>query len=365
MKRARRFPQPLVRWTSLCVSFALVLTSLAMFPLPLVSGKDSSTQGQDNQGPKNDKARKVKAEAPQKGAPSATLPNIDEVKRKHDPQPEAPAPVPSTMRSRRKPLASRGGKRVGDPGTTGGRIGYRTGSSSDRVTSANLSLSTNHAQDARATSGENDAGYSAKVAKKNPLRASAQTSATSAVNSRSLSTRAEFNHARKPMLTRGLLTRTMSPPPLGDDQFIQNFFYWAFLRYPNSTELAYWDDILRTAYPQGQSAMLSAMRELGMTVFESAEYAARNRSNHDYVYDLYKTFLMREPDSGGWAAWENYVPQIGRENVRHGFEYSVEFSNLVATLTPNGSASGNAASLVTARVDPNNQTRQSTAGARL
>jgi hypothetical protein len=36
------------------------------------------------------------------------------------------------------------------------------------------------------------------------------------------------------------------------------------------------------------------------TLFESAEYAARNRSNHDYVYDLYKTYLMRDPDQGGW-----------------------------------------------------------------
>lgn len=32
---------------------------------------------------------------------------------------------------------------------------------------------------------------------------------------------------------------------------------------------------------------------LGKTLFESAEYAARNRDNHCYVYDLYKTFLMR------------------------------------------------------------------------
>jgi YD repeat-containing protein len=199
------------------------------------------------------------------------------------------------MRSKRKPLKSRGGKRVGDPGTTGGAIGA-----------------------ARAVE------------------------RMSAVQPRS-------HHAR-------IRARTAAPPVIGDDQFIQNFFYWAFLRYPNSTELAYWNDILRTAYGQGQSAMLAAMRELGMTVFESAEYAARNRSNHDYVYDLYKTFLMREPDSGGWAYWESVVPQIGRENVRHGFEYSVEFSNLVASVTPNGAASGNAASLLTARVDPNNQT---------
>ena len=40
---------------------------------------------------------------------------------------------------------------------------------------------------------------------------------------------------------------------------------------------------------------------LGKTLFESAEYAARNRDDHWYVYDLYKTFLMRDPDAAGWV----------------------------------------------------------------
>src|SRR5260370_15240 len=269
-----------------------------MVPALRASGRltPPSAQAQDNQGPKNDKARKIKAEPPQKGAPGANLPNLDDVRRRRDPDPEAPAALPSTMRSKRKPLESRKGKRVGDPGTTGDRVGstlYRTGSGGDRILFA------------------------------------------------------RSHHAR-------IKASSTAPPPLADDQFIQSFFYWAFLRYPNSTEQAYWNDILRTAYPQGQSAMLIAMRELGMTVFESAEYAARNRSNHDYVYDLYKTFLMRDPDSGGWAYWESVVPTIGRENVRHGFEYSVEFANLVATVTPNGSPSPSASSLLSPPSDPNN-----------
>ena len=66
--------------------------------------------------------------------------------------------------------------------------------------------------------------------------------------------------------------------------------------------------------------MLLAMREFGMTVFESSEYAARNRSDHWYVYDLYKTYLMRDPDGPGWAWWEGQVPSMGREQLRHAFE---------------------------------------------
>ena len=64
---------------------------------------------------------------------------------------------------------------------------------------------------------------------------------------------------------------------------------------------------------------------------------------------------MREPDSGGWATWENLVGSHGREYVRRGFEESGEFASLLASLTPSGSTSSTASSLVSARVDPRNQ----------
>lgn len=91
--------------------------------------------------------------------------------------------------------------------------------------------------------------------------------------------------------------------------------------------------------------MLLAMREFGMTVFESSEYAARNRSDHWYVYDLYKTYLMRDPDPSGWAWWESRVPEMGREQLRQAFDESIEFGQIVATLTAGRPPSGAARSL--------------------
>ncbi|HXM51494.1 MAG TPA: DUF4214 domain-containing protein [Pyrinomonadaceae bacterium] len=101
--------------------------------------------------------------------------------------------------------------------------------------------------------------------------------------------------------------------------------------------------------------MLLAEREMGRTVFESAEYAARGRSDHLYVCDLYKAYLMREPDSSGWAYWDARVPLYGRDQVRRGFDESTEFANLVSTLNISGTASSAVSSLATARVDPFNQ----------
>src|SRR5947209_6531095 len=93
-----------------------------------------------------------------------------------------------------------------------------------------------------------------------------------------------------------------------------------------------------------------------MTVFESSEYAARNRSDHWYVYDLYKSYLMRDPDASGWAFWESQLPTMGREQLRHAFDESIEFGNIVSTLTASGAPSSAVSSLATARVDPFNQT---------
>jgi RHS repeat-associated protein len=79
---------------------------------------------------------------------------------------------------------------------------------------------------------------------------------------------------------------------------------------------------------------------MGRQIFKSNEYLNRNRADRDYVYDLYQAYLQRGPDQAGWDHWTNAVATDGRDNVRMGFEYSLEFSNLVATFCPRGSGAG-------------------------
>jgi len=141
----------------------------------------------------------------------------------------------------------------------------------------------------------------------------------------------------------------------GSEPYLANFNQFALGRAPYQNESTYWNDILRAAYPNGQASMILAVRELGKTLFESSVYAARNRDNHWYVYDLYKTYLMREPDAPGWAYWESAVPGAGRENVRRAFDECGEFASIIATLRPTGSPSSTVSSLASARVDPFNQ----------
>lgn len=71
--------------------------------------------------------------------------------------------------------------------------------------------------------------------------------------------------------------------------------------------------------------MLTALQSIGATVFTSSEYSARGRSDTDFVYDLYKAYLFRDPDSGGWTFWTGVVASAGRDAVRDAFATSGEF----------------------------------------
>ncbi len=308
----------LTRFFALLAAYRLLLSSITPFaqaryglwqgfqsPLLLLQGRGS--------GPR-----------PQPGPPEASLPNLDEARERDYPEPRAPEPIHSTVRSPRNPQETRNGRRVGDPlpGERGASI------QQDDETKT----------------------FTRNGQKKNgKQRAAITPSALRAATRKTEKKWRSSHHARRK--TEPLAATALIP----DNQFVSNFFQWALLQQPDTDEANHWHNILRAAFPQGHASVLLATRELGKTLFESNEYAARGRSNYWYVYDLYKTYLMRDPDQGGWDFWTSQVPSMGRENVRRAFEFSVEYSNLVSTLAANGSIIGAVSSLLTARVDPYNQ----------
>ena len=118
------------------------------------------------------------------------------------------------------------------------------------------------------------------------------------------------------------------------EDYIKNFYQSALNRQPNSTELNSWLSTLRTAYLQGLSEYWTQMRSLGSSLFTSTEYINRGRTDSEFVYDLYKAFLYREPDAGGYANWVSMVPINGRDNVRLAFEVAPEFYTKVFGTSP-------------------------------
>jgi len=156
MRRTHRLPARLIRWTSLSVCFVLVLSCFVVTPLAKPDHK-SKALAQGQSGSQNGKAKKVEPAPPVTGPPAANLPNLDEVKQRRQEAPRAPEPLSSTLRSRRKPIESRHGRKVGDPLPPRKVSSYRTESDSERVSDAGaktlrmskLSVRSHHAGSSR------------------------------------------------------------------------------------------------------------------------------------------------------------------------------------------------------------------------
>ncbi|MDX6528871.1 MAG: hypothetical protein QOH41_1161 [Blastocatellia bacterium] len=113
MERARRFPRRLVGLTSLSVCFALLSSGLINIPVQSASPEKGVSPGRGQ--PQGVQSKKAKPEAPKQGPPEASLPNLDEAKQRRDDGARPPLIMPSSTRSRRKPLEPRQGRKVGDP----------------------------------------------------------------------------------------------------------------------------------------------------------------------------------------------------------------------------------------------------------
>src|SRR5437588_2939778 len=108
MNYPRRVSLRLVRCISLCLCAAVVLTSLLIAPISEASKSRPTLKRAtrvQNGGQSDDRnAQKATPAPPQPGPPFPNLPNLDEVRRRPPEIPRAPLSVPSTLRSRRKPL---------------------------------------------------------------------------------------------------------------------------------------------------------------------------------------------------------------------------------------------------------------------
>jgi hypothetical protein len=90
------------------------------------------------------------------------------------------------------------------------------------------------------------------------------------------------------------------------------------------------------------------VQNLNETLFTSSAYATRDGlrtgspwdKDHEYVRDLYKAYLNREPDPGGWNFWTNVTGSNGRAWVRAQFAGCDEFKLVLEGTSPSAPASG-------------------------
>jgi hypothetical protein len=68
----------------------------------------------------------------------------------------------------------------------------------------------------------------------------------------------------------------------------------------------------------------------------SAEYQGRNRTNSQFVDDMYNTFLRRGGDLAGVNFWIGQLATSSRDQIRQQFKLSPEFQGRVNAILAQG-----------------------------
>ncbi|MDQ3803369.1 MAG: PA14 domain-containing protein, partial [Acidobacteriota bacterium] len=114
------------------------------------------------------------------------------------------------------------------------------------------------------------------------------------------------------------------------EQFTRDFHLGALGRQPTAAELQEWQARLGAA--PDFASLEGEARALGAEVFDSAEYAGRNRTDREFVYDLYWSYLQRGPDQAGWDSRTSQVATAGRAGVREALAGEDEFAEKLRRL---------------------------------
>ena len=116
-------------------------------------------------------------------------------------------------------------------------------------------------------------------------------------------------------------------------------FYRGFLnRLPDTAGFNYWRVRFRVAQCSGANAILAEVEAISSQFLGSGEYLGRNRSNLEYVSDLYNGFLRRGGDLQGVQYWVNQLGTLAqsREQLRRAYMNGPEFQARVARVLAQG-----------------------------
>jgi len=124
---------------------------------------------------------------------------------------------------------------------------------------------------------------------------------------------------------------------IGERSLVVHYYGAILNRYPEPDGKLYWNS--EAARVQALGANLNEVwYALAMSFFTSVEYTAFGRTNAQFVDDLYRTFLNREPDAAGHAFWMNqFAAGLTQEVVLVAFMFSDEFRAFTASIFGNTS----------------------------
>ena len=117
-----------------------------------------------------------------------------------------------------------------------------------------------------------------------------------------------------------------------------DFYRGILARLPDNGGLAYWVGRFRTAQCQSAGAVAGEANAISGSFLNLPEYLGRNRTNAQFVGDLYNAFLRRGGDRTGVQFWINQLDTgaMTREDVRLNFLGAPEFAGRVNAVANQG-----------------------------
>jgi hypothetical protein len=132
-----------------------------------------------------------------------------------------------------------------------------------------------------------------------------------------------------PVVIRAATSALTVPTALDFEDFTEIAFVGALARPALTSEYNTWQTALAAAQLVSLAALQSAAKGLIDGLFSSGAYTARNRTDDEFITDLYHAYLGRDADPTGKAGWTALLPSIGRTGVRDGVGGSPEFNGRV------------------------------------
>jgi hypothetical protein len=119
---------------------------------------------------------------------------------------------------------------------------------------------------------------------------------------------------------------------------VMDFYRGLLARLPDSGGFSFWVGQFRAAQCQDAGAVFAQARAISGSFADGAEYANRNRTNGQYVGDLYNSFLRRGGDPQGVQFWIQQLDTgaMSRDQVRDNFIASPEFNGRVQAIIDQG-----------------------------
>ena len=119
---------------------------------------------------------------------------------------------------------------------------------------------------------------------------------------------------------------------------VVDFYRGLLARLPDDDGFNFWRQRFRTAQCSGAAAVTAQVEAISSAFALSGEYAARARTNAQYVGDLYNAFLRRGGDLGGVQFWIGQLASgaMTREELRRTFIGSPEFQGRVQAIIAQG-----------------------------